>query len=148
MPKFVKKPVVIDAFIWTGDIEQAEDPRWIREAMNKNDVWVTKSNATCQLAIRTLEGVMLANQGDYIIRGIMGEIYPCKPGIFIATYDRVSGIAVRAAPVLYPHAWRESQTGHGVVQCGHCLATMSELRAIGKINHCQARKDKYMRTEI
>lgn len=41
------------------------------------------------LQIPTLEGVMLANEGDYIIRGVKGELYPCKPDIFKATYEAV-----------------------------------------------------------
>ncbi len=40
--------------------------------------------------INTLEGVMCAKRGDYIIQGIEGEIYPCKPDIFLATYDKVN----------------------------------------------------------
>jgi hypothetical protein len=46
-------------------------------------------NADGTLSIRTLEGVMRANVGDYVIRGIKGEIYPCKPDIFHATYEKV-----------------------------------------------------------
>lgn len=42
------------------------------------------------MRIPTLEGVMIAREGDYIIRGIEGELYPCKPDIFEKTYERVS----------------------------------------------------------
>ncbi|MCM3704056.1 hypothetical protein M3216_32435, partial [Paenibacillus macerans] len=41
------------------------------------------------MQIKTLEGVMQANSGDYIIKGVQGEIYPCKPDIFEATYEKV-----------------------------------------------------------
>ncbi len=41
------------------------------------------------MKIQTLEGVMVANLGDYIIKGIKGEFYPCKPDIFLATYDLI-----------------------------------------------------------
>lgn len=44
------------------------------------------------LKIRTLEGTMRADEGDWIIRGVAGEFYPCKPDIFEATYERVSGV--------------------------------------------------------
>lgn len=44
---------------------------------------------TCYFEIKTLEGVMLANEGDWIIKGIKGEFYPCKPDIFEATYEKV-----------------------------------------------------------
>jgi hypothetical protein len=44
----------------------------------------------CTMHIQTLEGVMEASIGDWIIRGIQGEVYPCKPDIFYATYERVS----------------------------------------------------------
>ena len=50
---------------------------------------VTPSKQLIGLAIPTLEGLMLACEGDYIIRGIEGELYPCKPGIFEATYEAV-----------------------------------------------------------
>lgn len=85
MGKYRKKPIEIEAFIWTGDHDQTEDPTWIVEAMGRGDVWFEASG----LQIRTLEGVMTANRGDYVIRGIKGEIYPCKPDIFEASYERV-----------------------------------------------------------
>jgi len=85
--KFRKKPVVIEAFKWTGDQNQAEDPVWIVDAINKNDVRFSADNQ--RLLIDTLEGTMEAKQGDYIIQGIKGEIYPCKPDIFKATYEKV-----------------------------------------------------------
>ena len=74
--KYRKKPVVIDAFQWTGGPEQENDPEWIIEAIKNKTAW-----------FQTLEGVHEASVGDYIIRGIAGEIYPCKPDIFRATYE-------------------------------------------------------------
>lgn len=85
MGKYRKKPVVIDAFKWTGGPDQTEDPEWIIEAINSGAVFVGKG----ALVIKTLEGSMLAQPGDYIIRGVQGEIYPCKPEIFEASYDAV-----------------------------------------------------------
>ncbi len=142
MPKFVKKPVVIDAFIWTGGPDQMEDPPWICEAMENNDVWVTKRpSALLQLAIRTASGVVFASRGDYIIRGVDGEIYHCPPGVFTATYDRVTSEA--QAVLAHPHEW------HPVTGiCKYCHSTAYGLGPLGDINHCQKRKDKFMRTEL
>lgn len=91
MAKYRKKPIEIEAFKWTGDINQTEDPIWIVEAIKKGDAWVQEDsiNGAIEMRIKTLEGVMTANRGDYIIKGIKGEIYPCKPEIFEMTYEAV-----------------------------------------------------------
>ena len=83
--KYRKKPVTIEAFIWTGGPDQTEDPDWIVEAIRKGIVQVHRDG----LYIKTLEGIMKANIGDYIIQGVKGEIYPCKPDIFEMTYESV-----------------------------------------------------------
>lgn len=90
MSKWKKKPVVVNAFKWTGGHDQEEDPAWVVEAI-KNDVirFAEKGDKDVVMKIKTLEGVMTARQGDYIIRGIQGEIYPCKPDIFESTYEKV-----------------------------------------------------------
>lgn len=85
--KFRKKPVVIDAFKWTGGPDQEEDPEWIVDAIKCGDVVLYPVGDTCRMEIKTLEGFMTARPGDYIIRGVKGEIYPCKPDIFAATYE-------------------------------------------------------------
>lgn len=85
MAKYRKKPVVIDAFKWTGDREQEEDPIWIVDAIEKGDVYFDNGN----MIIKTLEGDHRADIGDYIIRGVEGELYPCKPHIFERTYEKV-----------------------------------------------------------
>jgi hypothetical protein len=87
MAFFKKKPVVIEAFKWTGDETQSEDPDWI----NAPGVAFFENSGTpdVTLKINTLEGVMTARRGDYIIKGVKGEIYPCKPDIFLATYEAV-----------------------------------------------------------
>ena len=83
-----KKPIVIEAFCWTGGPDQTEDPEWCVEAMKVGKVYFTLSGTPdCRLNIHTLEGVMVANPGDFIIKGVAGEIYPCKPKIFAATYE-------------------------------------------------------------
>lgn len=89
--KYRKKPVVIDAFKWTGGPDQIEDPEWIVEAIKEGKVKFTGGmhGYPLQMWIGTLEGTTTAQVGDYIIRGVKGEIYPCKPDIFELTYEEV-----------------------------------------------------------
>lgn len=89
MTKYRKKPVVIEAFKWTGGHDQTEDPKWIVEAIENGTVDIKSTTDGLYLYIKTLEGIMEASQGDYIIKGIQGEIYPCKPDIFEQTYELV-----------------------------------------------------------
>ncbi|WP_129600454.1 hypothetical protein [Anaerophilus nitritogenes] len=90
MAKYRKKPVIIEAFQWTGDIEQKEDPIWIVEAIKKGVVsFLGQGTPNVKMIIKTLEGDHEASRGDYIIKGIKGECYPCKPDIFKATYEKV-----------------------------------------------------------
>ncbi len=94
--KYRKKPVVIDAFQWTGGLDQIEDPLWIVEALKKgkesfgpNTARIVQINpgGPIGLEIFTLEGRMMARLGDYVIKGVRGEIYPCRNDIFEETYD-------------------------------------------------------------
>lgn len=92
-----KRPVVIEARQLTGvDVLDAEVYRWVeRNTQGSFDPWATEIPAsgvsvapgTGFMLIATLEGVMQAKLGDYIIRGIQGEFYPCKPDIFEASYE-------------------------------------------------------------
>lgn len=94
MAKYRKKPVVIDAFLWTGGKDQKEDPEWIVDALEQGEVEITHRCTSDYkheaLIIKTLEGTMTASPGDYIIKGVQGEIYPCKPDIFEETYELVT----------------------------------------------------------
>ena len=85
MSTFRKKPVTIQAFLFTGGPEQTEDPAFIVDAIKEGTVKVVDG----VILIDTLEGVMTGSPGDYIIQGVEGEIYPCKPDIFHKTYDPV-----------------------------------------------------------
>lgn len=79
MPMFRKKPVVIEAVLWDGDNVKA-----VMDFME----WRNASHDDVEgLNIRTLEGMHHASVGDWIIKGVKGEFYPCKPDIFAATYD-------------------------------------------------------------
>lgn len=87
MPKFRKKPVVIEAVQLTDKTFDAPLP-------NPEHVpgVVYDPRRRCAL-IRTLEGEMRADMGDWIITGIKGERYPCKPDIFAATYEPAAAAA-------------------------------------------------------
>ena len=90
MDKFRKKPVVIEAFQWTGGHDQTEDPDWAIAALRSGRIYFENPGShCCRLMIKTLEGTMAANQGDWIIQGVTGELYPCKPDIFEQTYELV-----------------------------------------------------------
>lgn len=85
MPKFRKKPVVIEAWRHTnGNLV----PRWLSAAMADGRVWYQGGDAP-YFTIETLEGEMRADVGDWIICGVKGELYPCKPDIFAMSYDLV-----------------------------------------------------------
>ena len=81
--RFKKKPVVIDAVQWTGNN--------FTELMTLDGFNFSTASRydfdECMLYIHTLEGDMRADVGDYIIRGVQGEFYPCKPDIFRQTYE-------------------------------------------------------------
>ena len=88
--QYKKKPVIIEAVEFHGDRNWDEAPQWLIEATKKGPqeigaLHVFPPNAR----IMTLEGPMTASKGDFIIRGVKGELYPCKPDIFAATYEAV-----------------------------------------------------------
>ena len=85
--QYRKKPVVIEAFHLPegGDENVAPFLAWAEAVGFKG--WASGRDET--LEIETFEGTMVAQPGDWIIRGVAGEFYPCKPGIFAATYEAV-----------------------------------------------------------
>lgn len=90
MSKYRKKPIVIEAFQWTGDEHQIEDPEWACDAIRDGRITMGQvGTPEVFLCISTLEGQMAAERGDWIIQGVKGEIYPCKPDIFEMTYELV-----------------------------------------------------------
>lgn len=90
--QYRKKPVTIEAIEWTGhNLREIIDFTGWHESASSKWTWeeyceVVKKDG---LKIFTLEGSHLATVGDMIIKGIKGEFYPCKPDIFLATYDEV-----------------------------------------------------------
>lgn len=93
MPAFIKKPVQIEAVHWTGEnIGEVMAFMHPEKPVNVNDLSHMKfSNADDLVCIQTLEGLMVADKGDWIIRGVKGGFYPCKPNIFEATYEAAVG---------------------------------------------------------
>ena len=89
MPKYRKKPVVIEAWMWRGNTP--EDAKCFCRDNGLPDFPVGSNGEKTGLVIDTLEGRHIASNGDFIIKGIAGEYYPCKPDIFHATYDLVEG---------------------------------------------------------
>ena len=97
MVNYRKKPVVIQALqipVPAQSADKEKDKYFLRlgelamwMAMNCKSHWEMTDDKG--IDIHTLEGVMHASPGDYIIRGVQGEFYPCKPDIFEATYERV-----------------------------------------------------------
>lgn len=88
MPKFRKKPVEVEAIQFTGH-NGKEILEWMKPA---SDVFLTphpKDISKHVIIIETLEGAMRAFPGDWVIKGVNGEFYPCKPFIFEKTYDAV-----------------------------------------------------------
>ena len=83
--KYRKKPVVIDAIQFVDTVSRIGE---IQEFMGGKTIRVDYADRNNPIIkIETLEGVMAANVGDYIIKGVKGEFYPCKPDIFEATYE-------------------------------------------------------------
>lgn len=87
-----KRPIVIEAFQYGFDVE----PDWFKEARSKGLIkYIPSRNLKksdenkfpSDVLIRTLEGEMRADYYDFIIKGVKGELYPCKPDIFEATYE-------------------------------------------------------------
>ena len=113
-----KKPVEIEVCQWTG-----ENDKEILDFCGKENVYFArdiKGNldgaAEWRLYIRTLEGVFLATIGDYIIKGIHGEFYPCKPDIFMETYDFCND----------DMAWLPVDDAYDAYDCPNCPAMVQK----------------------
>ena len=83
--KFRKKPVIVEVVQWTGNnapeiVEFTKGTKQYIKVENDNTV-----------SVGTLEGLMVASLNDYIIKGVQGEFYACKPDIFEQTYEEVDG---------------------------------------------------------
>ena len=83
--RYSTKPCEIEAVEWNGsNISE------INNFAGNSILWMEDENRKPILEIYTLEGIMLANVGDFIIRGLRGEYYPCKPDVFHKKYELIS----------------------------------------------------------
>jgi hypothetical protein len=80
--KYRKKPVVIEAEQWKGDNLNDDN-----SLFQSPEVLIASDGS--EFMVSTLEGTMTGQKGDWLIRGVKGELYPCKPDIFAATYEAV-----------------------------------------------------------
>ena len=91
MSKYRKLPIEIEAFRIGIDYI----PDWFMDKVTSNEIILHGNSSGFEhyddtnCDIKTLEGIMHANYGDYIIKGVNNEIYPCKPEIFEKTYELV-----------------------------------------------------------
>ena len=107
--KFRKKPLVIEAFQMTEErrTNNADWPNWLHEAWMLDreapgSLYPTEEGTgDGRLSIGTLEGQHLVSWGDWIIQGVHGELYPCKPDIFAKTYE-----PAEASPASAPEGWK------------------------------------------
>lgn len=101
MTRYRKKPVVIEARRYPGHFVDSLDDllafeEWLQPLAEAIGRWPLKYRGQ-QLIIPTLEGELAANPGDYIIKGVADELYPCKPDIFAATYEPANHPETREA---------------------------------------------------
>lgn len=96
MAKYRKKPVEIEAFQYDGDLKGTDGnyyvPDWAVKAFENGIMYygnLVPGDVPCELFIDILEGVYHVSINDWVIRGVNGELYPCKPDIFEKTYELV-----------------------------------------------------------
>lgn len=92
--KYRKKPVEVEAFCFNVDADTIA-PKWFTQAIVDEKIWIDRSIVDGHAriygcTINTLGGRVHAKLGDYIIKGVNGELYPCKPDIFRKTYEPVT----------------------------------------------------------
>lgn len=89
--KYRKRPVIIEAIELTRNFAETVI-EWIPKEIIKDYNLGEFSEDPCFIEIKTLEGTMTANEGDYIIKGLVGEFYSCKANIFHLTYEKVEDL--------------------------------------------------------
>ncbi|ASA26598.1 hypothetical protein [Paenibacillus donghaensis] len=98
MPKYRKKPVEIEAVQWF----EGDQVEGVQDLATLSETWYSKTAADGRYVVNTLEGMMKVSPGDWIITGVQGERYPCKPDIFELTYELADPTPV------------QSDTGEGI----------------------------------
>ena len=127
--KYIKKPIIIDAVRYMIDDSM---PDWFMDRVSENIIYTHKDGT---LDIHTLEGIMRANYGDYIILGVHGEVYPCNPYIFEETYDAVKNTESRKyeAPL---------NNTYGCKYCDDWNNGMRYITCMSCVNHSNYRHSK------
>lgn len=88
MSRYRSKVVVIEAFRFLGSPDQIEDPVWAGEAIRDGRIRVERDGTpTVRLQIKTDEGWLRANVGDWVIKGTENELYPCRDSVFQTKYE-------------------------------------------------------------
>lgn len=118
MTKYVKKPVKVNAWQLTSENVEAGMPDWL----DLDKVHIFNGGAPFA-EIETLEGLMTASDGDYIIQGVKGEFYPCKPDIFLATYEK--------APVLLKNGQEDYSVLDDITLTGKLRAAKEAYQRLG-----------------
>lgn len=111
--KYRKKPVEVEAFHFTKENYKREKlPLWLKKAMSYGEISLFSQYGGEVISgdINTLEGKMQISEGDYIIKGVKGEFYPCKPDIFEMTYEPVEDFDI------------ELPDGMCLLSCDLCLS--------------------------
>lgn len=103
MAKFSKKPLIVEAFKYGTDIE----PQWFADQVGRT-VFLSSTPDEGNPYIVTGRGEQIINDGDYVIKGVHGELYPCSAGIFRDTYDAVDQ---EAPKTLTPEPEEENTVG-------------------------------------
>lgn len=142
--KYKKKPVVIEAIQWTGENHRDIDDFCgdaILNLVNPDDP---------KLVVRTLEGDMTASVGDYIIKGVKGEFYPCKPDVFAETYEPV-GVPLKEEKQIPPlreyikDRYRDDKIFYNSL---HKMITMYEAKHLSSLDYSDnGLLDLYRRTK-
>lgn len=96
MARYRKRPVVVEAILVADALRCAtrawdQLPSWVRDAYEAGGILFLSDS----VSIRTLEGTMRGEPSDWLIRGVQGELYACKPDIFKATYEAVADAPTR-----------------------------------------------------
>ena len=104
--KATKKPVTIECFKYDGDLKNSDGkfyvPEWAQKAYEDGTIFFKDQG---EMYIKTLEGDHHASVGDYIIRGVNGELYPCKPDIFDKTYEFVDAPEAKPTDFVHSFSW-------------------------------------------
>ena len=85
--------IILQAFRWTGDPDQDEDPAWAADAMSNGELsFENEGTPKVRLLIHAANGTLCAKRGDWIIRDADGATYPCKPEMFEQIYERLQAV--------------------------------------------------------